>query len=126
MPRQASASAVAIAATWLLAACAQAGPHIRPHTGMPVLNRPPESSPGHPVPDTQVKVPHTVTAGAMLVGQAPAGSLVEVDGRQLRVGSNGRFQARAPATGQSWTIRIVRPAPATALVIRVQVLARGG
>lgn len=77
--------------------------------------------PGVEVSGTRVRVPSVVRAGDLLIGRAPPGSVIVADDRRHPVGEDGHFQVQAPRDAGWWRIRIERPAPSTALSLRIRV-----
>lgn len=68
--------------------------------------------PNERIAGSTIGVPRQVRAGHMLQGQAPVGSRVEIDGKQVRVDGRGQFTYLVPANaGAQLTVRVTRPAP---------------
>ena len=57
----------------------------------------PAIPPYEKVPNSLVSVPNKVRAGQTLSGVVPAGSTLRIDGHNVAVGADGRFNHRVPA-----------------------------
>lgn len=60
-------------------------------------------------PGSSISIPQRAAPGSQVNGRAPAGSTVEVDGRQIAVGADGRFSFAMPTADAN--VRVKRPAP---------------
>lgn len=117
-------------ATIGLEATSQHAPQNQPISDMPPATRQPPVDlrpvlPGSPVPGSRIAIPRTVRAGAILNGQVPVGSRVEIQGNVVPVDARGQFSypVASDANGQL-QVSIKRPAPDTRppMSLRVQVL----
>ncbi|MDO5610408.1 MAG: hypothetical protein Q4G62_06500 [Pseudomonadota bacterium] len=67
----------------------------------------PAIPPYEKVPNSLISMPRQVRAGQTLSGQIPAGSRLRIDGRNIAVGADGRFNHQVPATASgSMAVRI--------------------
>ena len=81
--------------------------------------------PGERVPGSTISVPGEVSAGTVLNGQVPAGSIVTVDGKRVTVSRKGRFSYAVPATRRgALAISVQRPGAAAAMELSSSIVAK--